>query len=108
MTTFDSREKGFENKFAHDEELVFKARSRRNYLLGLWAAEKLGKTGAEAESYAKSLVLVAMEKASDNGIIVHLAKELADKTPAPTEKEILIKMEACFEEAKIQIMGDAK
>ncbi len=58
MTTFDKREEGFEKKFAHDEELRFKATARRNRLLGAWAAEKLGLTGEEAEAYAKSLVLI--------------------------------------------------
>jgi hypothetical protein len=57
MTTFDKREEGFEQQFAHDEELRFQATARRNKLLGLWAAEKLGLTGAEADSYAKSVVM---------------------------------------------------
>ena len=57
MTTFDKREEGFEQKFAHDEAVRFKATARRNRLLGLWAAEKLGLTGADAEAYAKELVL---------------------------------------------------
>ena len=57
MTTFDEREDGFERKFAHDEALRFKATARRNRLLGLWAAEKLGLAGADAEAYAKDLVL---------------------------------------------------
>ena len=56
MSGFDKREEAFENKFAHDEELLFKVLARANMMLGLWAAEKLGKTGAEAEEYAKSLV----------------------------------------------------
>ena len=56
MTTFDKREEAFEQQFAHDEELKFKATARRNKLLGLWAAEKLGLTGAEADSYALSVV----------------------------------------------------
>ena len=56
MTTFDKREEGFERKFAHDEELRFKAEARRNKLLGLWAAEKLGLTGADADAYAKTVV----------------------------------------------------
>ncbi|HTT46493.1 MAG TPA: DUF1476 domain-containing protein [Pseudolabrys sp.] len=57
MTTFDKREEGFEKKFAHDEELKFKAVARRNKMLGLWAAEKLGLTGAQAEAYAKEVVV---------------------------------------------------
>jgi len=58
MTTFDKREEGFEKQFAHDEELRFKATARRNKLLGLWAAEKLGLEGADAQAYAKDVVLV--------------------------------------------------
>jgi hypothetical protein len=57
MTTFDKREEGFEQQFAHDEELRFKATARRNKLLGHWAAEKLGLTGPEADSYALALVM---------------------------------------------------
>jgi hypothetical protein len=62
MTTFDKREEGFEKQFAHDEELRFKATARRNKLLGLWAAEKLGLKSAEAESYAKSIVMTEVDQ----------------------------------------------
>lgn len=55
MTTFDKRQEGFERKFAHDEELRFKATARRNRLLGLWAAEKLGLSSSDAEAYAKEV-----------------------------------------------------
>jgi hypothetical protein len=65
MTTFDKREEGFEKQFAHDEELRFKAHARRNKLVGLWAAEKLGLSGAEAEAYAKQVVIAALEKSGD-------------------------------------------
>ena len=58
MTTFDKREEGFEKMFAHDEELKFKANARRNKLLGLWAAEKLGMSGVEADAYAKAVTLI--------------------------------------------------
>ncbi|MDJ1159578.1 DUF1476 domain-containing protein [Chelatococcus sp. SYSU_G07232] len=68
MTTFDNREAAFENKFAHDEELRFKATARRNKLLGLWAAEKLGKQGAEAEAYAKSVVMADFEEAGEDDV----------------------------------------
>jgi hypothetical protein len=57
MTTFDDRENAFENKFAHDQEMQFKAEARRNKLMGLWVADILGKTGDDAEAYAKSVVL---------------------------------------------------
>ena len=65
MTTFDDRQKAFENKFAHDQEMRFRAMARRNKLLGLWAAEKLGKTGADADEYAKSVVLADFEEPGD-------------------------------------------
>jgi hypothetical protein len=61
MTTFDKREDGFEKQFAHDEELKFKATARRDRLFGQWAAEKLGLAGAEADAYAKSIVIADIE-----------------------------------------------
>lgn len=69
MTTFDKRQEGFEKKFAHDEEVRFKATARRNKQLGLWAAEKLGKTGAEAEAYAKAVVMSDFEEAGDHDVL---------------------------------------
>ena len=69
MTTFDQRKDAFENKFAHDEELRFKATARRNMLLGLWAAEKLGKSGADADAYAKSVVVADFEEAGDEDVV---------------------------------------
>lgn len=76
MTTFDKREEGFEKKFAHDEELRFKAIARRNKLLGLWAAGVLGKAGADAETYAKEVVLADFEEAGDNDVVHKLVKDL--------------------------------
>ncbi len=69
MTTFDERERAFEEKFAHDEELKFKARVRRDKLIGLWAAEKLGKSGPEAENYAASLAAAEIRKDSTQQIL---------------------------------------
>jgi len=63
------REEGFERKFAFDEELRFKANARRNKALGLWAAEKLGKTGADADAYAKECVLADIEEAGDDDVL---------------------------------------
>lgn len=68
MTTFDDRKDAFEKKFAHDQELRFKAEARRNKLLGLWAAEKLGKSGAAAEDYAKSVVFADFEEQGDEDV----------------------------------------
>lgn len=75
MTTFDKRKDAFENKFAHDEELRFKAEARRNKLLGLWAAGLLGKTGADAEAYAKEVIAADFEKQGDEDVF---AKVRAD------------------------------
>ncbi len=68
MSTLKDREEGFERKFAFDEELKFKAVARRNRLLGLWAAEKLGKSGADAEAYAKEVVISDIEEAGDHDV----------------------------------------
>lgn len=68
MTSMDDRKDAFEKKFAHDEELKFRAMARRNKQLGLWAAEKLGKTGEEAEAYAKEVVVADMHEAGDGDV----------------------------------------
>lgn len=68
MANMDERKDAFEKKFAHDEELKFKATARRNKLLGLWAAEKLGKTGEDAEAYAKEVVKADFEEAGDEDV----------------------------------------
>jgi len=79
MTTFDKREQAFEAQFAHDEEMKFKAMARRNYLLGVWAAEKLGLAGAEAEAYARGLVVSEVENTSDEEMIGKIKTDLAAK-----------------------------
>ncbi len=76
MTTFDNREAAFENKFALDEELRFKATARRNKLFGLWAAEQLGKSGTEAEAYAKSVVMADFEEAGDDDVLRKVRADL--------------------------------
>ena len=65
MTTFEDREKGFERKFAHDEELKFKATARRNRLIGLWAADKMGLSGDEAQSYAREVIKADLAEPGD-------------------------------------------
>ena len=79
MTTFDKREEGFEKQFAHDEDLRFKAMARRNKLLGLWAAGILGKTGADADAYAKEVVLADFEESGDNDVARKVVKDLSGK-----------------------------
>ena len=74
MSTIDKRREGFESKFAHDEELRFKALARRNKLLGLWAAEKLGKTGDDADAYASEVVIADIEEAGDEDVFRKIRK----------------------------------
>ena len=79
MTTFDKREEGFEKQFAHDEELKFKATARRNKMLGLWAAEKLGLSGAEADDYARAVVLAEFEQGGDSAVVAKIRGDLEAK-----------------------------
>jgi len=79
MTTFDKREEGFEKKFALDEEQKFKAEARRNRLLGLWAAEKLGLSGAEADSYALSIVMAALDQGGESAMLAKIRKDFEAK-----------------------------
>ena len=100
MTTFDKREEGFEKKFAHDEELKFKAMARRNRMVGMWAAGLLGKSGADADAYAKEVVLAEFEEGGDEDVVRKLAKDLAGKA---TEKEIRTHMSEMLAQAAAQI-----
>jgi hypothetical protein len=95
-TTFDKREEGFEQQFAHDEELRFKAMARRNKMLGLWAAEMLGKSGADAEAYAKEVVLADFAETGDNDVLRKVVKDLAGKVG---EADIRAKMAALLVQA---------
>ena len=76
MTTFDDRKDAFEKKFAHDEELRFKAMARRNKLFGLWAAERLGKSAADAEAYAKSVVMADFQEAGEDDVLRKVRADL--------------------------------
>ena len=88
MTTFDKREEGFEKKFAHDEELQFKANARRNKLLGLWAAEKMGLSGADAETYAKTVVVADFQEAGDDDVYRKIKGDLDEKGIEQSEHQI--------------------
>jgi len=103
MTTFDKREEGFEKKFAHDEELRFKANARRNKMLGLWAAEKLGLKGAEAEAYAKEVVMSDLEEAADHDVFRKLRKDFDAKNVALSDQEIRRTMNDLMDQAIAQI-----
>ncbi len=100
MTTFDKREEGFEKKFAHDEELKFKAFARRNKMLGLWAAGLLGKTGPDAETYAKDIVIADLAEHGDDDVVAKLKADLAGKA---TEQQIRAQMSDLLAQAVAQI-----
>jgi hypothetical protein len=87
-TTFDKREEGFEKQFAHDEELRFKATARRNKLLGLWVAEKLGKSGPDADAYAKEVVMADFEEAGEDDVFRKVRKDLDDNKVAVSDQDI--------------------
>jgi hypothetical protein len=103
MTSFDKREEAFEQQFAHDEELRFKATARRNKLLGQWAAEKLGLSGAEAESYAKSVVMADFEEAGDHDVARKIRKDFDAKGVAQSDHQIGRVMSELLEKAVADI-----
>ena len=103
MTTFDKREEGFEKKFAHDEELKFKASARRNKLLGMWAAEKLGLSGPAAEGYAKEVVAADFEEPGDQDVFRKIRKDFDAKSVAQTDQQIRKTMDDLMETAIAQI-----
>ena len=88
MTTFDKREEGFEKKFALDEELRFKANARRNRLLGMWAAGKLGLSGPDADAYAKEVVVADFEEAGDDDVFRKIRKDFDAKGVAQSDQDI--------------------
>jgi hypothetical protein len=93
MSTFDKREEGFELKFAHEEEIRFKARARRNKMLGLWAAEKLGLAGAAAEAYAKEVVMADFEGSGDDSVFGKVRRDFDAKAVAQSDHQIRRTME---------------
>jgi hypothetical protein len=103
MTTFDKREEGFEKKFAHDEELRFKANARRNKLFGLWAAEKLGISGDEANVYAKEVVMADFEESGDNDVFNKVRKDLDAKGVALSDQDLRRAMVDLMEKAIAEI-----
>ena len=104
MTTFKDREKAFEEKYKHDQELQFKVEVRRNKLLGLWAAELLGLTGADAAAYAKEVVAADFEAPGDVDLVRKIMADLAAKHVAMSEHRVRKKMLELHAEAKHQIM----
>ena len=106
MTTFDKREKVFEDKYKHDQELQFKVEVRRNKLLGLWVAELLGLSGADAEAYAKEVVKADFEEPGDADVIRKIQGDAAPKNIDLSEHRIRKKMDEMTVIAKEQIMTE--
>jgi hypothetical protein len=103
MTTFDKREEGFEKQFAHDEELKFKANARRNKLLGLWAAEKLGLSGTAADAYSKEVIAADFEEAGDEDVFRKLRKDFDAKGVVQSDHQIRRTMQELMATAVAQI-----
>lgn len=103
MTTFDDRENAFENKFAHDAEMQFRAEARRNKLVGLWAAELMGLSGEEAVAYARSVVEADFEEAGIEDVVRKLVSDLGAKS---TPDAIRAKMTEMLPVAKSQLMSE--
>jgi len=106
MTMFDDRERAFEAKFAHDEEMMFRIHARRNRLLGQWAAERMKLSPAETEAYAKSVVQADFEEAGDEDVIRKLLGDIIAAGVETSESEIRAAMEARSVEARRQLMGE--
>jgi len=100
MNTFKDRENAFENKYAHDADMQFRAVARRNKLTGLWAAELLGKTGDDAEAYAMEVVKADFEEPGDEDVVRKLVSDLGDKADAAA---IRAKLDEMLTVAKAQL-----
>jgi hypothetical protein len=108
MTTFDEREKTYERKFALDEELRFKATVRRNKALGLWAAEKLGITGPEADAYAKEVIRADFAQPGDEDLVTKLRGDFAAKSVAVSDDEIRAALVELMATAVVQAEAEKK
>lgn len=108
MTTFDDRERAFESKYAHDAEMKFKAEARRNRLLGLWAADRLGLTGDEAAAYAKAVVIADLKEAGDEDVYRKVKADFDAKGIAITEAELRQRMTDLRAEARHQVMSESQ
>ena len=106
MTTFTDREKEFEARFKHDQEFRFKATARRNRLLGLWAAQRMGLTGGDAEAYAKETVAAEFEPGGDRHVIDKIVGDLAAKGQATTPAQVRFELEHFAAQAKQQLMAE--
>ena len=108
MTTFEDREKGFERKFAHDEELRFKSTARRNKLLGLWAAEQIGLSGDDAQAYAKEVVKADLAEPGEEDVFRKIRADFDAKGVAQSDHQIRRMMGDFMAQAVSQIESEGK
>lgn len=106
MTTFSDREKAFEDKYKHDQELQFKVEVRRNKLLGLWMAELIGLTGDDADAYAKEVVASDFEEPGDADVVRKVLGDAQNKGVDLSEHKLRKKMEELISVAKQQVMSE--
>ncbi len=106
MTSFADREKEFEARFKHDQEFRFKVTARRNRLLGLWAAQKMGLSGTEAETYAKEVVAAEFEPGGDKHVIDKVANDLATHGQTVTPAQVRFELDHFAEQAKQRLMKE--
>jgi len=106
MTTFEDRQKSFENKYQHDEQLKFKVNARRNKLLGLWAAEKMGLAGADAEAYAKTVVEADFDRPGHDDVIEKVVGDFAARGVDIAAHTVRHESERLLGAAKQQVMNE--
>jgi hypothetical protein len=108
MAGIEDRKDAFEKKYAHDQEVQFKVSARTSKLIGLWAAEQMGLKGADAETYAKQIVMVDLEEAGFADVKRRIMKDFADKKVSISDHVFERELEMKHAEAKTQIMEDRK
>lgn len=108
MTTFDDRQKTFERKFAHDQDLQWKATVRRNKLLGLWAAGEMSLSGADADAYAKEVIAADFEEVGDEDVIRKIEADFKARSVDISRHMIERHLQDCMDEARKQIMEETK
>ena len=107
MSNFDNRQKGFEGKFVHDQELQFKASARRNKLLGLWAAGLMGKTGDEAAAYAKEVIKADFEEAGDDDVFRKIRADFDSAGVDQSDHQLRRQMDELMATAITQLENEA-
>ena len=106
MSGMDERSEAYENKFAHDEELRFKAEAKRNKMLGLWAADLLGKQGDDAEAYAKEVVLADFEEAGDEDVFRKVRRDFDEAGVEQSDHQLRRTMDEMMQKAMDQVIND--